>query len=725
MKIAFFSGPIEYSVCLANALSQVCEIDFFYSERYAKLRDDSILGLLDGKIRKIPITPYRIRDPRNIRKYMAVANRLKAYDSIHIQTADIWLSLFRFLYKKVPMIFTVHDPEQHSGLNPWNFIYQDLAQKIAIEHASEYFVHGERLKTLLATKYRLDEEQIHVIPHGEFSFYKRFPSGKNPLPIPGSRKMILFFGSIRKNKGLEYLIQAEPLISKDYNDYRIVVAGKFPGNLAEYQKRMVNPDKFIILDEYIPNSRVSDLFESASMVVLPYTTATQSGVLPLAFGYGKPVIATDTGSIREALDDGRTGFVVPPCDAHALAQAALKLLTDEETLKQFGENALMDAKTRLSWDTIAGKTLGVHEKHLTETSRKRSILMIGTDLGTKGGVSAVVSHYLASPLNDRCRIDYLPSHREGGMAVKITAALKSYGLFFYRLIVSRPDIVHIHAASRGSFYRKSFFVILSKWFGKKVIYHHHGGEFMIFFHNESGWLTRKWIGWILKKPDLILTLSENWKENLLTINPALPVQVLPNPVSMPACSCEQNKEPVTILFMGRLVSQKGIMDLIDAAAILSSHALSFTMVFHGEGETERFKERCREKKVEDRVMFKGWVHGKEKEAAYLNSQIFVLPSYNEGLPMGILEALSYGMPVVATRVGGIPDAVKDGVNGFLTLPGDVTALAEALARLIGSPELRIQMGSAGRALAASQFEVSIVTDHLEKIYQWLFRPMEI
>lgn len=345
--------------------------------------------------------------------------------------------------------------------------------------------------------------------------------------------------------------------------------------------------------------------------------------------------------------------------------------------------------------------------------------MIGTSLGAKGGVSGVVKQYFASPLVVHNRIYYIASHQDGGIFKKIKAALTGYGVFLYRLISVRPDIVHIHGASRNSFYRKSLFVLVSKLFSKKVIYHHHGGEFMIFFHQESNWLSRKWIGWIFKKSDLILTLSENWKANLLSIDKTLKIKVLPNPVSIPLLSSGKKKSPVTIIFMGRLVSAKGIDDLIDAALTLLSKSLSFELVFYGEGEEERFRQRCREKNLDGHVMFKGWIDGKEKEIAYIDGDIFVLPSYNEGLPMGILEAMSYGLPVVATRVGGIPDAVKEGVNGFLITPGDVQALAACLEKLIVNPNLRREMGRVGRELATTHFEVSIVTEALETIYNEL------
>jgi len=365
LKIALFSGPIEYSACLAKALSEFCDVDFFYSERYAKQRDESILELLNSSIKKIPINAFRIRDIRNLWTYYKVARKLLNYDVIHIQGGNIWFSMWRPLFKRTPIIFTVHDPFQHTGLRKSNKFFQDIAQKVLARQSDKFIVHGDKLKKQLVSGYKLSSKDIFTIPHGEFSFYKQYQNKKMHLiKKAGDNKRILFFGSVRKNKGLEYLIKAEPIISSKYNNYKICIAGKFGRDIDYYRSLIQNKEKFELIDKFIPVNQIADLFENSDLVVLPYITATQSGVLPLAFGFGKPVVATDTGSIGEILESGKTGFLVSPCDEAALAEAILDLLLDENKRLFFGKNAIDVAKNKLSWKNIAFQTVKIYESCL-------------------------------------------------------------------------------------------------------------------------------------------------------------------------------------------------------------------------------------------------------------------------------------------------------------------------------------------------------------------------
>lgn len=362
IKVAFFSGPTDFSVCLADALCEYCKVDFFYGVKSAMERDISILDLLTSDVKKIPINSYRIRDIRNLWSYHKLVKDLKNYDIIHRQSGNIWFSLWRPCFRKVPIVCTIHDPYQHMGLRKSNTNYQDIAQKWIIAQSSKFIVHGQKMKKNLSERYNLSLNNIEVIPHGEYSFYKRFKPKIRILSDNNEKfKRILFFGTIRKNKGLEYLIKAEPIISTKYNDYKICIAGKFQGNFDYYNKLIQNKNRFEIIDEYIPNNQVADLFENSDIIVLPYISATQSGVLAIAFGFGNPVIATNTGSLEEYLSHGKTGLIVPSCDEKLLAEAILELLLDEEKCLRFGRNAEEVAKNKLNWKKIAKHTARVYE----------------------------------------------------------------------------------------------------------------------------------------------------------------------------------------------------------------------------------------------------------------------------------------------------------------------------------------------------------------------------
>ena len=156
--------------------------------------------------------------------------------------------------------------------------------------------------------------KIHVIPHiaiGERNI-RTFPQTDEQL--------ILFFGRIWQYKGLDYLIRSQPLINREFPDAKIMICGQGE-NFQRYRKLMSNPDKFIVHNRWITDDERSDFFQRASIVVLPYIEATQSGIVPVAYAHAKPVIATRAGGLPDVIEDGRTGLLVDPEDVVQLANA--------------------------------------------------------------------------------------------------------------------------------------------------------------------------------------------------------------------------------------------------------------------------------------------------------------------------------------------------------------------------------------------------------------------
>ena len=367
MRIALFVfGVLEYSVALANALSKYCQVDFYCSNYYAKNRDSTILDVLDDKVNIIVYGDYRIRDIRNIYIYYKLYGRIKKgkYDLIHLQDEGIlWLLMYRKMWKKIPLIHTVHDPYQHPGLPFMISLYQDTMQRIFVRLARKIIVHGAVLKNQFLTRYSfINEKDVVVLPHGDFSIYKYWEKRDNKKIAANTIKKILFFGTVRPNKGLEYLIKAEPIISKRLNIYKIIVAGKI--TYYNYKKYVKDHSKFEFFNEFIPNKDIYKYFGEASIVVLPYISATQSGIIPLAYAFGKPVVATRVGAIPEVVEEGKTGILVEPRNESALANAIIKILSDDFLLEEMSEYVKRYCEQNLSWDSIAKKTINVYNEIL-------------------------------------------------------------------------------------------------------------------------------------------------------------------------------------------------------------------------------------------------------------------------------------------------------------------------------------------------------------------------
>jgi glycosyltransferase involved in cell wall biosynthesis len=232
----------------------------------------------------------------------------------------------------------------------------------ARRRADELIVHTRQVRELMVRQLRGGAEKISVIPHIQI--------GEEPSSdmVDEKEHLILFFGRIWEYKGLEYLIRAEPLISARVPDVRILIAGQGE-DFSRYRKMMVNPDRFIIDNEYISEQRTAEYFRSASVVVLPYIEASQSGVIPLAYSAAKPVVATSVGGLPEMVEDGRTGYLVPPRNVIQLADAITRLLLDAPLRRQMGVNAKGKIEAECSPALIAQKTIEVYCRAI-ETAAK-------------------------------------------------------------------------------------------------------------------------------------------------------------------------------------------------------------------------------------------------------------------------------------------------------------------------------------------------------------------
>ena len=261
------------------------------------------------------------------------------------------------------MVTTVHDVMHHVGDRRSRKI-PSFMFRLPVRYADQIIVHGEKLRKVMMEKSKRSDDNIQVIPHGEFSFYKKFTR----RTVKEENYLILFFGRIWEYKGLRYLIEAEPVITEKVPSAKIVIAGSGE-NFQKYQKMMVHREKFITYNNFIPNEMVAELFQKASVVVLPYIEASQSGVIPLAYAFKKPVVVTDVGSIPEVVDDGETGYIVPPRNSEKLAEAIIDLLKDKEKRKRMGENAYKKTEEELSWNNIAVKTIEVYKKALSDRSK--------------------------------------------------------------------------------------------------------------------------------------------------------------------------------------------------------------------------------------------------------------------------------------------------------------------------------------------------------------------
>ena len=353
------------------------------------------------------------------------------------------------------------------------------------------------------------------------------------------------------------------------------------------------------------------------------------------------------------------------------------------------------------------------------------ICMIVPNSTVKGGIAAVVNGYREHNFGERYRITYVESYCDGSKMRKLLKALGSYFCFLKVIITNRPDLIHIHSSFGPSFYRKMPFIYLGKMFRIPIINHIHGAEFDPFYGKASE-QKKRLIQKVYRKCTRLIALSDEWKKNLKLIVPEDKITVLPNYCIVPEKVNPERKRQ--ILFLGEIGKRKGCFDIPDILEKANLRGLDATMVFAGAGsreDEEALKKELAKRNLDKNVKFAGWVNGREKTKLLEESRIFLFPSYNEGMPMAVLEAMAYGLAVVTTRIGGITNLITDGQTGFLAKPGENEFFAQKIEKLLQEPELAQRLGEGARQKAKEKYSFESHLNSLLRIYEETVKESDV
>jgi glycosyltransferase involved in cell wall biosynthesis len=360
-----------------------------------------------------------------------------------------------------------------------------------------------------------------------------------------------------------------------------------------------------------------------------------------------------------------------------------------------------------------------HAVTMQRRDERRRVVMIGTDEATRGGIAAVVGVMRRHGLFERWGACYVPTHCDGSAWRKAQRALAACLRVGGGLLRDRIALLHVHTASGPSFWRKSLFIAAAQLAGVPYLLHVHGGGFEDFYRRRCGPLAQAWVRRALRRSHAVLALSQQWHDILRSIAPGCRCVVVPNPVEVPARAAPLDGAPPTVLFLGLVAHSKGVADLAQAWPGVRNAVPDARLVVAGSGDE---LDALRARFDAESVVFPGWIGGAEKEAWLQRAWAFVLPSHREALPMAILESMAWGVPVVATRVGGVPLAVRDGETGLLVEPRDVAALERALVALLRDDALRRRMGRAGRQRAIELFSADAQLQRVEALWREAVQP---
>lgn len=350
---------------------------------------------------------------------------------------------------------------------------------------------------------------------------------------------------------------------------------------------------------------------------------------------------------------------------------------------------------------------------------KIKVLMVGSEITLKGGMTTVVLSFLKHKFKN-ITITYMPTHYDCNIFIGTIRFLLNMPILISK--IKQNDIVHMHMSERGSCIRKIIVFKLSKIYNKKVILHMHGAEFKEYYNNTNKWIKSK-INELLLGCDYVLTLGENWNNFIKEINDNIKCKVYKNAISIPKEVKVLSENQFNILFLAIIDKRKGIYDLVEAAKLLIkrySGEKTINFIIAGTGKEEKnIKELVKLYKIDNYFYFIGWVNEEKKRELLRKSHLFVLPSYNEGLPMSILEAISYGIPVISTDVGSINEAVINDLNGYLIKPGNYEELYDKMNQLIDDNARCLNMGENSKKLACKEFDSVKYFLNIEKLYNFI------
>lgn len=350
---------------------------------------------------------------------------------------------------------------------------------------------------------------------------------------------------------------------------------------------------------------------------------------------------------------------------------------------------------------------------------------------TPCGVTSAMKTLVSSPLASRYDLDVISTYRS--TSDRNLAKRLLFGAFLFlksglQMLSHRAAVVDVFAVSGRDFLKHASIVLAARLMRRPCVLRIHGGDFDRSYMAESP-MIRSVIRFCLRLSTRVVTLSSGWSERVRSIEPRIDTEVIPNSVD-----CEEGERiasmrfetPNRVLLLGNLCERKGHFDAIEAAARVRAEIPDVEFVFAGAerdpGTHRALLVRLEERSLRDAVSLPGPIFGDDKRRLLQDSRILILPSHTENMPLSIMEGMACGLPIVATRVGAIPEMIDDGENGFLIDPRDVDTLAKRILDLLRDPALCRKIGESAMRHARLAWDQSVIARRTLDLYDTLASP---
>lgn len=373
ISLARRGGMLHFHDCLIEGLAPLCTVASLtaatadHADRLATQSDIRHFFVDTGQ--GIAGTVGRLIAPSTWRSIQTTINTFNP-DIVHISGAQEWNpAIGRYLkQRRIPFVYTVHDVIHHEGVPLYFRITESIFRKLP----TGFVVLTEAAKQQLVDQGR-PLDKIRVIPHGTYAFFEELSgdataekngAGNGADEASTAPKEILFFGRIEPYKGLPVLVDAVLPLLEANSDWKLVIAGS--GDLGELAPALDHP-QIEVINRFVSDAEVASLMRRAAIIALPYLSATQSGVIPTAFPFEKPIVATAVGGIPDMIRDDVTGLLVPPNNVGALREALSRLMADEALRERLGKAGAEFARSALDWHAIAVAHVNFYRDLLLET----------------------------------------------------------------------------------------------------------------------------------------------------------------------------------------------------------------------------------------------------------------------------------------------------------------------------------------------------------------------
>jgi glycosyltransferase involved in cell wall biosynthesis len=346
--------------------------------------------------------------------------------------------------------------------------------------------------------------------------------------------------------------------------------------------------------------------------------------------------------------------------------------------------------------------------------QKPKIIMVGPDIEGLGGISRVVRIWRTVGVFSENDVQYIATATDRDLN-KVLYLLKAFVSFLVILIQSKP-VVYVHTSSYNSFRRKSLFIATAIILRRKVILHIHPTHFYSFLLNLKG-IEKTWTQFLLNRIDGLVVLTEEMRANIEKIVPGKPVYILRNPVIMNEMNrhVKIKRAENRLLYLGWYIREKGVYDLVDAIEMLTIKKVEVYLDFYGTKQVNELRTYVKNKHLEAVITVNDWIGDVEKCEALLRATALILPSYSEGIPNVILEAMAFKTPIISTLVGGLKEVLRDGENAIIFKVGNPNDLSEKILKCLTDVDLRNRIAKNAYQEACMKYDASIMKKELSSM----------